>query len=390
MPVVSPAWLPSEFTEITSAIMLKAPVSQYLYARMVYMADAQAQLRVDPASFEWVNGRGVPANAGGAPVPDLASMQLMLSDDVRGEVILVADELATQPGSVVKLNRPVFSGGGYTFAQRTIGSGQSMSTTPISLTGEQVPITINRYTGPFASGGSTPQPYGIDRFQAMQSVHSLAMRVGTHLINDRDHLVDAGVASLIDNPASGATLYPGDPNNTLSSDSAAFITNGDRTFDYETILRAVAFLQSQNIPTFADGMYRLIVNPAQSKQLLSDPVYRGEAKYIVNPPRPAQPAARRVGHQHRPSGRGVHEQLQHDRHVDRERGDHQPRRDVRAADRRARARPRRRSHRPLQRRQLRRDREGDVARVRRVRDAQPAVHGRDPLRLIATTRNHRP
>ncbi len=289
MPVVSPAWLPSEFTEITSAIMLKAPVSQYLYARMVYMADAQAQLRVDPASFEWVNGRGVPANAGGAPVPDLASMQLMLSDDVRGEVILVADELATQPGSVVKLNRPVFSGGGYTFAQRTIGSGQSMSTTPISLTGEQVPITINRYTGPFASGGSTPQPYGIDRFQAMQSVHSLAMRVGTHLINDRDHLVDAGVASLIDSPASGATLYPGDPNNTLSSDSAAFITNGDRTFDYETILRAVAFLQSQNIPTFADGMYRLIVNPAQSKQLLSDPVYRGEAKYIVNPPDPRNP-----------------------------------------------------------------------------------------------------
>ena len=216
-------------------------------------------------------------------------MQLMLSDDVRGEVILVADELATQPGSVVKLNRPVFSGGGYTFAQRTIGSGQSMSTTPISLTGEQVPITINRYTGPFASGGSTPQPYGIDRFQAMQSVHSLAMRVGTHLINDRDHLVDAGVASLIDNPASGATLYPGDPNNTLSSDSAAFITNGDRTFDYETILRAVAFLQSQNIPTFADGMYRLIVNPAQSKQLLSDPVYRGEAKYIVNPPDPRNP-----------------------------------------------------------------------------------------------------
>ena len=289
MAVVSPAWLPSELTEITSAIMLKAPVSQYLYARMVYMADAQAQLRVDPASFEWVNGRGVPANAGGAPVPDLASMQLMLSDDVRGEVILVADELATQPGSVVKLNRPVFSGGGYTFAQRTIGSGQSMSTTPISLTGEQVPITINRYTGPFASGGSTPQPYGIDRFQAMQSVHSLAMRVGTHLINDRDHLVDAGVASLIDNPASGATLYPGDPNNTLSSDSAAFITNGDRTFDYETILRAVAFLQSQNIPTFADGMYRLIVNPAQSKQLLSDPVYRGEAKYIVNPPDPRNP-----------------------------------------------------------------------------------------------------
>ena len=289
MPVTSPAWLPSEFVELTSATMLKAPVPQFLYANLIYMADAQAQLRTDPASFEWVNGRGIPANAGGAPVPDLASMQLMLADPIRGEVVLVSDELATAPGSVVKLNRPVFTGGGYTFAQRTVGSGQTMSTTPISLTGEQVPITINRLTGPFASGGTVPQPYGIDRFQAMQSVHSLAAKVGVHLQYDRDRLLDTGIAALIDNPASGAVLYPGDPNNTLSSDSSAFVTNGDRTFDYETVMRAVAYLQSQNIPTFADGMYRMVINPAQAKQLSLDPVYRSEAKMLVNAPDPRNP-----------------------------------------------------------------------------------------------------
>ena len=289
MPVTSPAWLPSEFTEITSALMLKAPVKQFLYANLIYMADAQAQLRVDPSAFEWVSGRGVPANAGGAPVPGLETMQLMLADPIRGEVVIVADELATAPGSVVKINRPVFTGGGYTFAQRAIGSGQTMSTTPISLTGEQVPITINRYTGPFAASGTVPQPYGIDRFQAMRSVHSLAASVATHLQYDRDALLDNGIATLIDNPASGAVLYPGDPNNTLSSDSAAFVTNGDRTFDYETIMRAVAFLQSQNIPTFADGMYRMVINPAQAKQLSLDPVYRSEAKMLVNAPDPRNP-----------------------------------------------------------------------------------------------------
>jgi hypothetical protein len=227
MPVTSPAWLPSEFTEITSALMLKAPVKQFLYANMVYMADAQAQLRADPSSFEWVSGRGVPATAGGAPVPPLESMQLMLADNIRGEVIITSDELANAPGSVVKINRPVFTGGGYTFAQRAVGSGQTMSTTPISLTGEQVPITINRYSGPFAAGGTVPQPYGIDRFQAMQSVHSLSAKVAQYLQYDRDALLDNGIATLIDNPASGAVLYPGDPNNTLSSDASAFITDGD-------------------------------------------------------------------------------------------------------------------------------------------------------------------
>ncbi len=280
MPVVGPAWLPSEFVEITSARMLIAPVSQYLYASMIYMADMQAQLRLDPSAFEWVNGRGVPANAGGAPVPGLDTMRLMLADPIRAGAIVVSDELATQPGSVVKINRPVFSGGGYTVASRTLGTGVTFSTTPIALTGEQVPITILRLGGPFASGGTVPQPYGIDRFQAMQSVHSLAARVGLHMQYDRDAFIDNVVATLIDNPASGNVLYPNDPTNSISSDSSAFTANvnGDRPFDYETITRMVAKMRSTNIPTFDDGRYRLIINPAQEQQLLMDPVFRNFQK----------------------------------------------------------------------------------------------------------------
>jgi len=280
MPVLGPAWLPSEFVELTSTRMLVAPVSQFLYATMVYMADVQAQLRADPSSFEWVSGRGVPASAGGAPVPDLASMQLMLSDSVRAGAIVVSDELATQPGSVVKLNRPVFSGGGYTVSARTLGTGVTFSQTPLSLTGEQVPITILRLGGPYASGGTTPQPYGIDRFQAMQSVHSLAARVGQHLQYDRTALLDNVVATLIDSPASGNVLYPNDPTNSISSDASAFTTNvnGDRPFDYETITRMVAKLRATNIPTFDDGRYRLIINPAQEQQLVMDPQFARYAK----------------------------------------------------------------------------------------------------------------
>ncbi len=280
MPSTGPAWLPSEFVEITSARVLQAPVSQFLYATMIFMADAQAQLRADPSSFEWVSGRGVPAGAGGFPVPGLDTMQLMLADSVRSGAILVSDELATQPGSVIKLNRPVFTGGGYTVSARSVGTGSTISTTPIALTGEQVPITILRLVGPMASGGTAPAPYGIDRFQAMQSVHSLAMKVGQHLQYDRTALIDSVVATLMDSPASGNVLYPNDPNNALSTDAAAFTANvnGDRPFDLDTLFRMKAKLQTLNIPRFDDGMYRCIVNPAQEVQIMNDPAYRAYAK----------------------------------------------------------------------------------------------------------------
>lgn len=281
MPVVSAPWLPSEFVELTSARMLRAPIPQFFYAQMIYMADIQAQLRVDPSAFEWVSGRGIPGDAGGAPVtPDYEQMKLMLADPIRSGAVVVADELATAPGSVVKLNRPVFSGGGYSLSARTVGAGQTISVTPISLTGEQVPIEILRLSGPYASGGSSVQPYGLDRFAAMQSVHSLAERVGKHMQYDRDRLLDTVIGGLIDSPASGGILYPGDPNSTLSSDSSAFTTNvnGDRPFDLETLLRMKAYLQVNNIPTFDDGMYRCTVTPQQAQQLQLDPQFRSYAK----------------------------------------------------------------------------------------------------------------
>jgi len=283
MPVVSSAWLPSEFVELTAKRMLTAPVPQFFYAQMVYMADLRAQLAVNPGAFEWVNGRGIPAGLGEA-VPGLDTMKLMLADPIRSGAIVVSDELASQPGNVVKFNRPVFTGGGYTIASRMIAAGSSISVTPLAITGEQVPVEIVRLGGPYASGGSAVQPFGIDRYMAKRGVHSLVERVGAHLHYDRDALIDNVVATLFDSPVSTNILYPNDPNGSLSSDSSAFTANvnGDRPFDYETILRMEAKLQSLNIPRFDDGLYRLVVNPAQAVQLQMDPQFARYAKENPN------------------------------------------------------------------------------------------------------------
>lgn len=259
--------------------MLIAPVPQFLYANMVYMADLRSQLTINPDAMQWANGRGIPSGLG-AGVPDISTMQLMLADNVRSGAIVVSEELVSEPGNVVKFNRPVFTGGGYTYAARAIASGQTISVVPIAITGEQVPIVIDRFSGPYASGGTGVQPYGIERAMAKRGVHSLVERVGQNLHYDRSAWLDAVIALLFDSPVSTNILYPNDPTGSITSDAAAFTVgvNGDRTFDYETITRMQAKLQQLNIPTFDDGKYRLIVNPAQAQQLLLDPNFARYAK----------------------------------------------------------------------------------------------------------------
>lgn len=283
MPLVNRATLSSEFFDITSAMMLRQPEPQYLYAQLVYMADVQAELRVNPDAFSLMAGRGV-EGGNGAAVPPFSENQLQLvaADKIRGEAILVSDELAKgNVGHTIRMNRPVFSGGGYTAASRVIASGQSISTTALSVTAEQVAITIQRFAGPYDSANSRVAPYAIDRFDAQRSVHSLASLVGMHLSRDRMKYVDTVYASLADSPASGSLIYPGDPNNSLSSDSSAFPTgsNGYRPFDAETIFRAEQKLTDLYIPRFANGNYMAIVTPQQARQLRSDPAFQRMAVF---------------------------------------------------------------------------------------------------------------
>lgn len=286
MPIVSRATLPSEFFDRTSAMMLVQPEPQYLYAQFVYMADVQAELKaVGPEAFQLMAGRGIEGQ--GADVRPFSDnqLQLVMADKIRGEAVTVSDELAKgNVGHTIRMNRPVFSGGGYTAASRVIASGQSISTTAINVTAEQVAITIQRYAGPYDSTNSRVAPYGIDRFDAQRSVHSLAAQVGVHLSRDRFKFVDSVYAPLFDTQSS--VLYPGDPANALASsgtsgDAAAFpsASNGYRPFDVETIFRMEQKLADLFIPRFADGMYRLVVTPQQARQLRNDPAFQRMAVF---------------------------------------------------------------------------------------------------------------
>jgi hypothetical protein len=299
MALVSRASLPAEFFDRTSAKMLVQPEPQYLYAQLVFMADVQAELRMNPDAYSIMPGRGIEPGMGAAVLPFAQNqLQLVAADKIRSEAILVSDELAKgNVGHTIRMNRPVFSGGGYTAASRLIASGQAISTVGVSMTAEQVAITIQRFAGPYDVANSRVAPYPIDRFDAQRSVHSLVESVGTQLSRDRFKFVDSVYASIFDSPASGSVLYPGDPTNSLSTDAAAFpaASNGYRPFDADAVFRAEQKLSDLFIPRFADGMYRLIITPQQARQLRNDPAFQKMAVFTTEQNPIAQSFLARLG-----------------------------------------------------------------------------------------------
>lgn len=275
--------LPTEFYDRTSERVLRAPLPQFLYARLVAAAAAQSELKRLGADSFTMLGRG-PSMAG-ASYPDLAgNLDQLVTDEIRSDAVLVTDELAEgRIGHTIRINRPIFAGGGYTFAQRAFSAQQKLSLVPIGLSDEQVSITIQRNAGPMSASGSVSQPYFISRMDSQRPVHSLVERVGAALQYDRNALIDGQFATFFDS-SSNALIFPGDSNDQLPTDASAWpvVPSGSsRPFDLETVLRMEQRLHDAKIPRFNNGRYMLFVTPKQLRQLASDPQYRGQAAYIA-------------------------------------------------------------------------------------------------------------
>lgn len=257
MALVNRASLPSEFFDITSAKLLKQPEPQYMYAQLWKMALAKS-LAV-PGSLGLMAGRGV--NSSGAPVDSAESHRLMIDDPVFGAAIVNVAELGKTPGHTVKLNRPYFANSTYTEASREVASGDSISTTALDLSAEQVSITLKRYAGPY--GASAVQPFGLDRFDASVALHSLTELVGEHMKRDFDKTIDNFMVALLD--LASSTVRPVG----FSADSD-FTTQDSGPMDFEMLTRIERVMDEANIPVFPNGRRCLVITPRQAASLAMD------------------------------------------------------------------------------------------------------------------------
>lgn len=269
---ISRATNPQEFFDVTSQLLLIKPEPQYLHARLILSA---LSMKLGDGGMDLglpIDGRDLPGG-----VTDnylgLDQMQFDLSDPIAEAAIRVVPDFNSpmykQPGHVVRFNRPKFQDTTYTMASRHVAPGATISTTPMNVLSEQVPLEVKRWAGPYDPNQSAVAPLGIDRFDAGRALHSFSTIAELHFTRDFHKTVDAFGVGLWNSVQSANVIYP----DGMTADNDA-LTAGSFPMDYATIAKASRTLDLLSIPYFPNGRRIAVLTVLQCEQLTRDPEYQ--------------------------------------------------------------------------------------------------------------------
>lgn len=266
---ISRATLPQEYFDRTSAQLLIQPDPEYFHALMAKSA-FDAEISAMQVGLQ-IPGREFPTT--GPSYADIDAQRLSLSDSILSGAILVQNEFGEENvGHTIRINRPAYVNSTYTQASRRVPVGTTISTTPISVTSEQVSMTIDRMAGPYDNTAGQVQPYGIERFDANRGIHNMASVRNFHFKRDFDRTLDTVIVDLFDQSATA--IYP--VGMTAVNDS---VVAGDFPFSLDQVRRVRTSMDTANIPKFPDGKRVMILTPLQQEQLEADPEYQRLARY---------------------------------------------------------------------------------------------------------------
>jgi N4-gp56 family major capsid protein len=255
--------LTQEFVDLLSAEMLLAPDPQFVFATLAEAARAGS-----------LDVPGIVGRQGGAAAEKAMSEAMGTIDRMSkfgaGFAKVVMDP--TQPGKVILIDRPVYTGGNFDEASRTLAETATPSATPIAPTLQQVSLTVKRYAGPH--DGANVAPIGISDFLKRRSKHDLINYIGTLLRRDRNAFADSVIIEKLLTST----------NQTIGNGGAGGGTTGGMTTagnklkesDLATIKRK---LLERNVPTFPDGTYGLVIGPRHEEDLRADSAFREIVRY---------------------------------------------------------------------------------------------------------------
>lgn len=256
--------LPENFYDTTSAMLLRAPEPQYMFA-MLYKAALSAELQRG-------TGIGLPgrqAGSSGAPYRSAEADRFDLGNEgmaILTRMFAAKVEFGGQPGHTVRFNRPKFADSTYTLASRRVAQNATISVVPIEIGSEQKPITLGRFAGPYDNANSRVAPFAVDKFDSTLGVHQAGSIVGEQLQRDYDRWIEAVFVTLLD---TASTIVR--PQGMTTDDTPAAATSAP--FDYDTLNRAEKAADEANVPYFPDGHRVSVITPAQANALKSDPLY---------------------------------------------------------------------------------------------------------------------
>lgn len=285
MPLVSRASLGAEFQDITTKRLLVQPEPQYVYAQLWKMA-LNASFQRESGSLGW---RPPSIGTSGDAYKEADADRAIFEDAIYRDTFVNVNELGNAPGHTVRMNRPLFTNTTYTQASREVANGVLISTTPINIGSEQVSVTTKRWAGPYDSSQSSPAPFGVDRFDASKSIHSVADMVGAQLQRDFDRTIDTFVGAYLDLGATtvwanaytaNANFYGGAATGGLNA--AGY---GEAPFSLAMINVLERKADDLNLPSFADGCRACVVSPTAIQELKDDPQFLKNSEFHppINP-----------------------------------------------------------------------------------------------------------
>jgi hypothetical protein len=260
---VNSATAPGSFvTAVNNGLRLMEPQPQYFFARAL-MAGRLNMMAIDAGAKtvqQFVSMAGVGTNIS----PELD--RLVRFADTFPDMILTIDQVGAEAGATVKMTRPVFSGGGYTLADRRKTPDKPTSTSGQSISSAEASIILQVLQGPYSTANSRVEPYGISEFDAKfkKSPISLASQVTQNLQYDYTNLMEYVVRDLFRSTAN--ITYP----DGISACSS-LVVGGTNYFALEQFLRAKKSLKDRNIRPFPNGRYVCLVPSAFNIQMAQDP-----------------------------------------------------------------------------------------------------------------------
>ena len=280
--------LSAEFTDVLTDNMLIVPDVQFVFARWAYACLAKQQVTdldsYNLAKLQIQEGRipdvGVRANTDWSMQRGMGGpLALPGQPFAFDEMFYYIKDANMTPGSTYKVNRPRYSDGLTTLANRRLTAQQKLfsNTQPVGL--DQVDVTIYEYAGPGDTVTGSPTPYSIGLFEQVRSKHDLLDIVGNQLRRDRYKFLDDTIIGYLlaaaESNASGITRG-GDV-----SSNAAFVGGGNEPMSLDLLPKMSEQLQSRNVPGIGfDSRWVLVLHPHQMQQLRNDTRYSAASVFM--------------------------------------------------------------------------------------------------------------
>ena len=230
---------------------------------------------------------------------------------------VVVHDFSKQPGQTVQLDRYRFWGKPGTKESRERTADQTLgSASARNIVKDKVLVTLREYTGPADSRDATqPSTFKVARETLItaqrllldtgnlnvfhQSIGSLTLLDDYRRWRDRvfaNELLKADACGQ-SSDEQGGYYMPGGKTRATSGTVVTYASGESAKFDVKTdLLEVVKDMRKRNVPTFADGYYRCIVDPTAMMHLRQNSDFREIARYpgtgMINPMQPAlQPNA---------------------------------------------------------------------------------------------------